>query len=214
MAFELLSGTIFGGTKRNEELMVKVFQGDHKEVVRLLKNKANPNFVIKAKQSWSSAQSITPLFTALLAPNANLEIVKALLDSGANPNTIVTNGKPYGEHNPYQSLLLIAVENVANAADDAVRQTNTEIYCALREKNADMHCEPSKYIHKGDASFANLDYMEWDLSIDYYLDRDRQNLRSVWADLEQTFESVMQKNSLNDALTGMVSEPVFRRIKI
>lgn len=201
----------FGGKKRNEELMVSIIKGDANAVHNLLNRKANPNFVWKESPSWSTAKHFTPLFTALMAPKgANCEIVQALLDKGANPNTIVKNGSLYSSTEFYQSLLLIAVGNVANSSDNHLRQTNTDIYCALRAHQADMYCKPSKYEHKGDMSFANLEYVEWDLSIDGYLDQ--QNLRTVWADLEQTFESISQKKVIMDAVDIQEGLPRVRRM--
>lgn len=201
---------LFGGTQRNEELMVNVLKGDRQEVDRLLKRKADPNCVIKTKQSWSTAQSITPLYTALLAPKGpDLHIVQALLDKGANPNKIIKNASPYTTTDPYQSLLLVAVINAARSSEES-RLLHTNVYCALRFANADMYCTPSKHHYKGDMSFANMDYMEWDMSIDSYLDK--QNVRTVWEDLEQTFESARQKKVLEENL-GETQHTV-RRLKI
>lgn len=205
MAFEL-----FGGKKRNEDLMVSILKGDRAEVERLLKCNANPNFVIKTKQSWSTAQSITPLYTALLATNGpDLDIIQALLDKGANPNTIIENANPYSTPDPYQSLLLIAVLNAAGSSDES-RSLHTDVYCALRFANADMYCTPSKYEHKGDMSFANMDYMEWDIFIDSCLNKN--HARAVWDDLEQTFENARQKRVLEENLGG--TPYTIRRLKI
>ena len=204
---------LFGGKKRNEDLMVSVLKGDREEVNRLLQHKADPNYVIRAKQSWSTAQSITPLYTALLAPKGpDLHIIQALLDKGANPNRIIKNANPYTTTDPYQSPLFVAVANVARSPDEDTRQRNTDVYCALRVAKADMYCTPSKYEHKGDASFANLDYVEWDMSIDSCLDQ--QQLRDVWDDLEQTFESVQQKKALKETVGETNRNEPTRRLKI
>ena len=206
---------LFGRKKRNEELMIKIINGDAEAVRALLNNRADPNFIWNTKQAWSTAKHITPLLTALYAPkDTSVAIVQALLDKGANPNVIIKSSNhhiDYINQNPYQSMLLFAVIKVATASDQHMRQINSDIYCALRFAGADMYCTPSKHEHKGDMSFANLDYMEWDLSIDSYLDK--QDARAVWEELEQTFESVRQKRALKEALGETTNTPS-RRLKI
>lgn len=205
MTFEL-----FGGKKRNQELMESIITGNLDSVRRLLEDKANPNYVWKMSQSWASIVSATPLHTALLAPKgAVLDIVQLLLEKGADTNAILESQNPHSSIFTYQSPLLLAVTNMANATD---KQYATAIYCALRFANADMYCTPAQHIHQGDAAFANMDYWEWEICINRALDENK--LRSVWVDLEQTFESARQKKSLNAAVAGSGVEPIFRRIKI
>jgi len=205
MAFDF-----FGRKRRNEDLMVSILNGDHREVDRLLQNKANPNFEFKTKGSQSSG--ITPLYTAMLATGGpNLKIIQSLLNKGANPNTIVYNG--HYSNSQYESVLLLTVKNAADATDEESRRLYTDIYCALRFANADMHCTPSKHEYKGDMSFANMDYMEWDISIDSFLDGG--NRRAVWESLEQAYETRRQKKNLNEALKQqMTTAQPSRRLKL
>lgn len=199
----------FGRKRRNEDLMVSILNGDHREVDRLLQNKANPNFEFKTNVLGSSG--ITPLYTAIFASNGpHLHIIQSLLNKGANPNTIVRNA--HYTNRQYESVLLVAVKKAANATDEESRRLHTDIYCALRFANADMYCTPSKHEYKGDMSFANMDYMEWDISIDGFLDG--ENLRAVWENLEQIFESVQQKRILKEALGQTSENPSARRLKI
>lgn len=204
MAFEF-----FGRKRRNEDLMVSILNGDHQEVDRLLQNKANPNFEFKTKVSGSAG--ITPLYTAMLANGGpNLHIIQSLLNKGANPNTIVHNA--HYANSQYESVLLLTVKNAAAATNEESRRLYTDIYCALRFANADMHCTPSKHEYKGDMSFANMDYMEWDISIDSFLDGGDR--RAVWGDLERTFESARQKRVLKEALGQTPDNSPARRLKI
>lgn len=211
MAFEF-----FGRKKRNEELMVSILKGDRQEVDRLLQQKANPNFQFKTKSSFSS--SMTPLHTAMFGKNGpDLHIIQALLNKGANPNTIEHSKDPH-DNTPYESVLMLAVDNAAQAfksqtSSDQERQMHTDIYCALRAAGADMYCTPSKHEYKGDMSFANMDYMEWDISIDRFLDE--RNLRGVWESLEQTYETRRQKKKLNEAIEqqSATAQPT-RRLKL
>lgn len=205
MAFKL-----FGSKKRNEDLMVSILKGDHQEVDRLLQNKANPNFEFKTKVSGSAG--ITPLYTAMLANGGpNLHIIQSLLNKGANPNIIVHN--THYANSQYESVLLLTVKNAADATNEESRRLYTDIYCALRFANADMYCTPSKHKYKGDMSFANMDYMEWDISIDSFLNGGDR--RAVWESLEQTYETRRQKKKLNEAIEQQspTAQPT-RRLKL
>jgi len=205
MAFDF-----FGRKKRNEDLMVSILNGDHREVDRLLQNKANPNFEFKTKVSESSG--ITPLYTAMLANGGpNLQIIQSLLNKGANPNTIVYNA--HYTNRQYESLLLLTVKNAGTATDEESRRLYTDVYCALRFANADMHCTPSKHQYKGDMSFANMDYMEWDISIDGFLNGGDH--RAVWESLEQNYETRRQKKNLNEELEQqLTTAQPSRRLKL
>ena len=195
----------FREQKRNDSLIASILDNDIQNVEWLLSTKVNPNAVSKGVNQWEASKEVTPLLAAVGNPKGpRPDIVQALLAHGADPNIIIKTQVKSGNYThiwqlyPFQSVLLINVLKAANASDPISRAIHSEIYCALRAAGADMYCAPSKHEHKGDMAFANVDYLEWDLSINKILANG--NTKRVWEDMEQTFQSYQQKQRLTHAV--------------